>query len=86
MTDGRFANIPAIVMLHPVGGQRAGTTQATQVQDRGRDTVVKQGGVMIVYQGQTPAAAPEMTVMTNGHYASAMKGSPKVKNTGHLAM
>ncbi len=48
MTDGRFANIPAKVMLHPVGGQSAGTTPATQVQNRGRDTVVKQGGVIVM--------------------------------------
>ncbi|KAH3787054.1 hypothetical protein DPMN_165173 [Dreissena polymorpha] len=48
MTDGRFANIPAIVMLHSVGGQSAGTTPATQVQDRGRDTVVKQGEVIVM--------------------------------------
>ncbi|KAH3876655.1 hypothetical protein DPMN_000503 [Dreissena polymorpha] len=50
ITDGQFANIPATVMLHLVGGhhksQSTGITPATPVQDQGQDMVIQGGGIV----------------------------------------
>ncbi|KAH3739698.1 hypothetical protein DPMN_046358 [Dreissena polymorpha] len=49
ITEGQFANIPATVMLHLVGGlhKSTGITPATQVQDQGQDTVIQGGGIVM---------------------------------------